>query len=234
MNEAQRSSELDRPTMLAVAAALATACLKVASRAPTPWVGDLGFVLAPAIMAAVAGRLLVARRVGRGFAALGRMVVVALAALLIYGLSNVVASALRPPDWRRAEMKLPDGLGTVTLSARSLHRPSVFPVPGPFPQTWRVKFEPAHGAPLTIRLPERIVGLEMTVAISEDKTRPILHLAYPELGSIAGGTSDVYLDPRSGQQVGPRPGPEEVLGRFDMMGRDGARFAPNPERRSRR
>jgi DNA-binding beta-propeller fold protein YncE len=217
---------------LAFAVVLATGALKVAFSAPTPWAGDWGFVLGPAIMVAAATRLFALRRWRQGIAAAVVLVPVhvcigGMAWLISGGVSQLRARATQGPQWQRAQANLPEGMGSPTVSMRSLEPLSFIPVPGPHLKPWQVEFRPARGGVRTIRLPDMTTGLEIDVAAARTQAEPILHLSCPGAGAADAAAVDLYLDPASGSSVEPIPGPERVLGRFDMMDIDGPRFIPH-------
>ena len=171
---------------------------------PGRWLCDFGMITAPLVGLAVAAYLFRIRERRRALTTI--LVMSALFALALNG-TDLVAWR-----WVRAGAEVPDGLGTIVLSTRSLAPPSLLSMPWN-DHMWQVEFCLARGARRTVRLPDLLSAEpEMSVFLTKAGSGTALHLVplTPE------GEKDLYLDVRSGSRVKAVAGTEVPVGRFYM------------------
>jgi len=170
------------------------------------WLCDFGMITAPLVGLAVAAYVFSIRERRRAFTTI--LVMSALFGLALKG-TDLVAWR-----WVRANAELPEGLGTIVLSTRSLDPPSLLGMPWN-DHMWQVELRLARGAHRTVRLPDLLsTAPEMSVSLVKGGSGTALHLV-PRT-STSEGEQELYLDARSGSRVKAMAGTEVPVGRFYM------------------
>jgi hypothetical protein len=199
-------------TVFAIGAALQVA-KSFLDPGPARWLCDFGMIAAPLVGLAVAAYLFSIRERRRALTT-----VLVMSALFALALNGTDLVAWR---WVRARAEVPDGLGAIVLSTRSLDPPSLLSMPWN-DHMWQVEFRPARRARRTVRLPDLLSAEpEMSVFLTKAESGTALHLAplTPE------GKKDLYLDVRSGATVKAFAGTDVPVGRFYMDDRGKLQFS---------